>query len=545
MGFLLIKIFFLMLLAALLGAAAAWWWLRRNFVDVTEQHEELTRQVDAFLAQGKALTGADVEAAIGRVLSGYRLPQTDLQPLHTRLAGLEQAVAAPDKDVHALSERLATLEQSLSAVSASLASMRTVHLEAIDQHLRGVSARIDNLRMPDIDSVHTRLAALSSHIEEGRSPDVTPALDRIERLIAGIELPETDLGPVHSALASLQVAVENLELPEPNIAPLQEQVGGFQDRIDELTLTLQAREEDLGKVLQSATALEQAVRDIHFPEPDFAPMTERLSLIDHRLSQGPSPEALIATLAGIESDLDVLSRKGIDLEPFYTQLAALDASLASIRTELRGQGRMEALERRLSALQESILNLPQPDYTRIDLALRSIESNFDLGALEDRLTAIEYGLTAIHHTMRSRPDLDARLRADVVTTPEVRVTTRPLRAVPPPAPPPEPPPRPPLRNDPIVTARREGDEANLLTHAAFGKGDDLEEIVGVGPMLAELLHEVGVFYFWQVAEWSQDDVDYVDRKLLHFKGRIERDNWVGQARELANLPSSARRPGAA
>ena len=88
------------------------------------------------------------------------------------------------------------------------------------------------------------------------------------------------------------------------------------------------------------------------------------------------------------------------------------------------------------------------------------------------------------------------------------------------------------------------DEANLLTHAAFGTSDDLELIVGVGPMLTELLHEIGVFYFWQIAEWSAQDVDYVDGKLLHFKGRIERDDWVGQSRQLAALPTSARRPSA-
>ena len=62
-------------------------------------------------------------------------------------------------------------------------------------------------------------------------------------------------------------------------------------------------------------------------------------------------------------------------------------------------------------------------------------------------------------------------------------------------------------------------------------------------MLSELLNEIGVFYFWQVAEWTPRDVEWVDEKLEHFKGRIERDNWVGQARELARLPDSARRPG--
>ena len=50
MAFLLFKIFVLLCLAALMGAAFAWWWMRRRFVDVTDTHTELNRQVDAFLA---------------------------------------------------------------------------------------------------------------------------------------------------------------------------------------------------------------------------------------------------------------------------------------------------------------------------------------------------------------------------------------------------------------------------------------------------------------------------------------------------------------
>ena len=558
MAFLLFKIFFLLCLAALMGAAFAWWWMRRKFVDVTESHSELNRQVDAFLAQGKALTREDVEYSLKMALASYRPPQPDFMPVEQKLVDLERAVSAPDQNVAALQERLGGVEQSVSAISAAIASMRTVHLEAIDQHLRGVSARIDNLRMPDIDGVNTRLTALTTHVSDSRLPDlraaIEPRLERLEQLISGIKLPEADLGPVHSGMAAIQVAIENLELPEPNLAPLQTRIEELSVRpelqrlsseIDALAVAAKAREPDLDVVLQRVSALEMAVREVQIPEPDLAPIVERLALLEARLAAGPSSETLIGALAGIESDLDVLSRRPVDLEPVYSQLGALDASLAAIRTELRGQNRTESLERRLAALQEAVLNTPQPDYTRIDLALRSIESTFDLGALEDRLTAIEYGLTAVHHMLRNRGEApraepEVRVRAETPAPFEPRPVPRPARLVP--VPPPEPPPRPARRLDPITLARRVDDEANLLTHAAFGTSDDLELIVGVGPMLTELLHEIGVFYFWQIAEWSSADVEYVDGKLLHFKGRIERDDWVGQSRQLALLPTSAKRP---
>ena len=155
------------------------------------------------------------------------------------------------------------------------------------------------------------------------------------------------------------------------------------------------------------------------------------------------------------------------------------------------------------------------------------------------MTAIAYSLTAVHHMLRSRgeparPEPEPRVRAEVAPAYEPR--PRPVRAVP------EPVARPARRADPIGRARRVDDQANLLTHAAFGDSDDLELIVGVGPMLTELLHEIGVFYFWQIAEWTEADIAYVDGKLMHFRGRIERDGWVGQSRELAALPSSRKRP---
>jgi len=67
--------------------------------------------------------------------------------------------------------------------------------------------------------------------------------------------------------------------------------------------------------------------------------------------------------------------------------------------------------------------------------------------------------------------------------------------------------------------------------AASG-GDDLKLLSGVGPALEKKLHEAGVTSFAQVAAWTPEDVESFDEKLS-FKGRIEREGWVEQAKELA------------
>ena len=61
--------------------------------------------------------------------------------------------------------------------------------------------------------------------------------------------------------------------------------------------------------------------------------------------------------------------------------------------------------------------------------------------------------------------------------------------------------------------------------------DDLKKISGVGPKLEETLNKLGVYQFAQVASWTNDEIMWVDDNLS-FKGRIERDDWIGQASEL-------------
>jgi predicted flap endonuclease-1-like 5' DNA nuclease len=67
--------------------------------------------------------------------------------------------------------------------------------------------------------------------------------------------------------------------------------------------------------------------------------------------------------------------------------------------------------------------------------------------------------------------------------------------------------------------------------AAPADADNLEDINGVGPVLAKMLNDMGIYYFRQVAAWSEEDVDYVDSRLEDFKGRIHREDWVGSAKE--------------
>lgn len=62
--------------------------------------------------------------------------------------------------------------------------------------------------------------------------------------------------------------------------------------------------------------------------------------------------------------------------------------------------------------------------------------------------------------------------------------------------------------------------------------DDLKLISGVGPKNETILHDLGIFTFAQVASWKKAERDWVDG-YLNFHGRVEREDWVKQAKALA------------
>jgi predicted flap endonuclease-1-like 5' DNA nuclease len=67
---------------------------------------------------------------------------------------------------------------------------------------------------------------------------------------------------------------------------------------------------------------------------------------------------------------------------------------------------------------------------------------------------------------------------------------------------------------------------------AIGKADDLKRIRGIGPQNEGRLHGLGIWHFSQIAAWSDENVKWVG-SYLAFSGRIHREKWVAQARDLA------------
>lgn len=81
-----------------------------------------------------------------------------------------------------------------------------------------------------------------------------------------------------------------------------------------------------------------------------------------------------------------------------------------------------------------------------------------------------------------------------------------------------------------MLAELEGKQPEQVEKPSSG-GDDLTAITGVGPRIAEVLNGLGIWTYEQVAGWLPEHETWIENHLS-FKGRVSRENWVGQAKDL-------------
>lgn len=546
-------------------------------------------------------------ADLDRALREIEMPEVDLGPVHSGLATTQlmiESLETPKLNLDPVHTQISHLERRLTELTERLESMRKVDMETLTTRFSGLSSRFQEISAPDMEPLLTRLAAVERDIGALNIPadmDMQPLLERFEALETKLSGPNHILELLRTRMASLETGLTDLSgaitgMSDPDLRPLEARLMRIEELSQQISRaqrsdieTLTARLPDLEPVRGHLYALERDISGLRSSETDIKPILTMLEGLERAIGDANRSPAdlgpverrlneLAMMLQAQERRLDELRGDVRPVSGLQDILIRLDAVQDDLRRMDVQNPDFSGIEKRLSSLQESVMDivLPDMDLAPITSAIRSIDSRLDLEATEARLTSIEHGLAAIHHQLRSasrdRSETTTRetetRRTETVREPReprsTRETTReprredyrerrdyserserterserrePVRR--------QERSRPPRRSresDPINRYRREGDKANLLVEAAFGSGDDLEEIVGVGPMLGALLNDIGVFYFWQIAEWTSEEIEWVDDQLMHFRGRIERDDWVGQAREMSQRPESARRP---
>jgi predicted flap endonuclease-1-like 5' DNA nuclease len=119
----------------------------------------------------------------------------------------------------------------------------------------------------------------------------------------------------------------------------------------------------------------------------------------------------------------------------------------------------------------------------------------------------------------SRPKTEAKAKAPVPPQPKAKKETKSASA---------------KQNEAIarVKAKAEQIDFNRIGKASEVEKDDLKKIKGVGPFLEKKLNALGIYTFAQIANFTDQDKEVVNDAIEFFPGRISRDDWVGQAKNL-------------
>ena len=80
--------------------------------------------------------------------------------------------------------------------------------------------------------------------------------------------------------------------------------------------------------------------------------------------------------------------------------------------------------------------------------------------------------------------------------------------------------------NPVASASKEASAEPVAEQS-----DDLKKITGVGPKLEQVLNKQGISTYAQIANMSAKEMAKIGENL-GFPGRIERDDWAGQAKAL-------------
>ena len=260
--------------------------------------------------------------------------------------------------------------------------------------------------------------------------------------------------------------------------------------------------------------------------PGFKTVNSRIDQLAETVANIPQPTPpRDVDLAPVESRLSEI-RQAVDGLPVVktnpaVDLAPLEHKLSDIRQALNGLPvvktnpavDMAPIGARIEKLEQRIAGLPRPESVNL------VPIDARLAKLEQRVADISIpeavSLAPVHGRLDSIDDALRKLGR--------RLEMKPAKPA-------------------VTVATPKAGEPVILSAALYGNKDDLKQISGVGPKLERLLNKNGVYYFWQVAEWSAKDIDFIDDRLDVFRGRIARDNWVDQATRHSRDPGTANRP---
>lgn len=305
---------------------------------------------------------------------------------------------------------------------------------------------------------------------------------------------QTDIESANERAKSLSKDVFTLRAEREDF---KNKVGTIQDAlaaVQQQTVELQSEfvksgefyKSELKKSFEKRKAMEDKLRDANLEHESFS------NLLQSSRSEHESVNKMLAAAQTRLDNLDALEQKVIELEAENAQLNH-DASLS--------QQEVETLQRDVAELDE--LKVQNKELAHCLESMESSRKQYERDARRYK-----------EHAGQSEEKSETlRIKLD-----EVEKTFATLEN---------------QQRDALKDARKSAQAQNSKSKKPEKKEvDDLKEIVGIGKVFESALHELGVTSFRQIANFGVTDIARVNQELKEFKGRMEQDDWVGQAKEL-------------
>jgi predicted flap endonuclease-1-like 5' DNA nuclease/chromosome segregation ATPase len=513
-----------------------------------------TRAADLLVATRDE--ASQLRAGLDRAEQAAVLFETESDDLRATVAESDRLIDSLRNGLEQAERQIATLETEIAAAARSPVpgGPMTGRIEELEGELERLRDAVASHAAVERDLRHRLAAAESTPAERDTSAggDLVYAGRRIDELEAQLADTEIlDSPELEERIRDLTARLQVAERERAELAAEHEKTRAEAARVKESAR--HAREEADRRIAAAAAEVARhsaKVADLERTAGDPNRDAARLVVRDAEIAD---LEARLAALsAARESELRRLNDKIGSMEHLYVEVETRERRIEQLEDEVKAlaEARDEAVadlartERELVAVQgahaEALAAIERLAALERDL----VEARTRIAELEqvDAAGTLRAEVDRLHKTLAGERERNARLqrRLSLESTESARSPSYaewdhrlrqrvdqavasavgPLEAR--------------IERLRVVIVEKEQRLAQLAEPAQPAGPDDLTRIKGIGPKIRDILHDLEITTFREIAQFTDQDVERVGAALPVYGRRILDDGWIYQARELAD-----------
>jgi predicted flap endonuclease-1-like 5' DNA nuclease/chromosome segregation ATPase len=513
-----------------------------------------TRAADLLVATRDE--ASQLRAGLDRAEQAAVLFETESDDLRATVAESDRLIDSLRNGLEQAERQIATLETEIAAAARSPVpgGPMTGRIEELEGELERLRDAVASHAAVERDLRHRLAAAESTPAERDTSAggDLVYAGRRIDELEAQLADTEIlDSPELEERIRDLTARLQVAERERAELAAEHEKTRAEAARVKESAR--HAREEaDRGIAAAAAEVARHSAKVADLERTAGDPNRDAARLVVRDAEIADLEARLAALSAARESELRRLNDKIGSMEHLYVEVETRERRIEQLEDEVKAlaEARDEAVadlartERELVAVQgahaEALAAIERLAALERDL----VEARTRIAELEqvDAAGTLRAEVDRLHKTLAGERERNARLqrRLSLESTESARSPSYaewdhrlrqrvdqavasavgPLEAR--------------IERLRVVIVEKEQRLAQLAEPAQPAGPDDLTRIKGIGPKIRDILHDLEITTFREIAQFTDQDVERVGAALPVYGRRILDDGWIYQARELAD-----------